>query len=164
MPKSTEQKQLGLSKKYLEKKPFTKIVKRNGKIAPFEQEKITAALLKAGEATGEFSLKIAERLSNKAVEILNRQFDAVNLPDVESVQNIVEHVLMDSVFEETAKAYIIYRRQHEELRKIKLLDSDALMDEYLGEDTWYVKENSNMSYSLQGLNNFVSSQITERYE
>jgi anaerobic ribonucleoside-triphosphate reductase len=163
MPKSTEQKQLGLSKKYLEKKPFTKIVKRNGKIAPFEQEKITAALLKAGEATGEFSLKIAERLSNKAVEILNRQFDAVNLPDVESVQNIVEHVLMDSVFEETAKAYIIYRRQHEELRKIKLLDSDALMDEYLGEDTWYVKENSNMSYSLQGLNNFVSSQITERY-
>jgi anaerobic ribonucleoside-triphosphate reductase len=163
MPKSVVQKQLDLKEKYLEKIPFDKIVKRNGKILPFEQEKITTAILKAGEATGEYGHKIAERLSNKVVEIMNKQFDAANLPNVESVQNIVEHVLMDSVFEETAKAYIVYRRQHEELRKIKLLDSDALMEEYLGEDTWYVKENSNMSYSLQGLNNFVSSQITERY-
>jgi anaerobic ribonucleoside-triphosphate reductase len=157
------QPQLKIEKKYLEKKAFAKIVKRDGKIVPFVQDKITVALTKAGEATGEYGERIAQRLSDKVVEILGKQFDANNLPDVEKVQDIVEHVLMDSVFEETAKAYIVYRRQHEELRKVKLLDSDSLMDEYLGEDTWYVKENSNMSYSLQGLNNFVSSQITERY-
>lgn len=160
---SVGQKQLNLNKKYLKKKPFTKIVKRNGSIAPFEEEKITVAILKAGEATGEYGRKIAERLSAKVVEILQKQYDADNLPVVEKVQDTVEHVLMDSVFEETAKAYIVYRRQHEELRKIKLLDPAALMNDYLGEETWYVKENANMAYSLQGLRNHVAEKITERY-
>jgi ribonucleoside-triphosphate reductase len=158
-----EQAELGIKKKYLAKEPFKKIEKRDGKIVKFEQERITNALEKAGAATGEYGRKIAEKLSDKVVEILNKQFDAHHLPNVEKVQDIVEHVLMDSVFEETAKAYIVYRRQHEELRKAKLLDSDQLMDEYLGEDTWYVKENANMSYSLQGLRNHVSDKITERY-
>jgi ribonucleoside-triphosphate reductase len=158
-----EQVELGIKKKYLVKEPFKKIEKRDGKIIKFEQERITNALEKAGAATGEYGRKIAEKLSDKVLEILNKQFDAHHLPNVEKVQDIVEHVLMDSVFEETAKAYIVYRRQHEELRKAKLLDSDQLMDEYLGEDTWYVKENANMSYSLQGLRNHVSDKITERY-
>lgn len=158
-----KQEQLSIGKKYTEKKPFTKIVKRNGKILPFEQEKITVAILKAGEATGEYGRKIAEKLSDQVVTHLHKQFDAHDLPTVEKVQDVVEHVLMDSVFEETAKAYIVYRRQHEELRKVKLLDSDQLMDEYLGEDTWYVKENANMAYSLQGLRNHVAEKITERY-
>lgn len=160
---AVNQEQLKLEKKYLKKKPFVKIVKRNGKIVNFDPEKITIAIQKGGEASGEYGRKIAERLSNKVTEILHRQFDANNLPDVEKVQDVVEHVLMDSVFEETAKSYIIYRRQHEELRKIRLLDSDKLMDDYLGEDTWYVKENANMSYSLQGLRNYISDHITERY-
>lgn len=158
-----KQEPLKLEKKYLKKEPFKKIQKRDGSITKFNEERITDAIEKAGAATGEFGRKIAEKLSNKVVEILRKQYDAHNLPNVEKVQDVVEHVLMDSVFEETAKAYIVYRRQHEELRKVKLLDSDKLMDEYLGEDTWYVKENANMSYSLQGLRNYVSDKITERY-
>lgn len=158
-----QQEQLGLPKKHLEKKRFTKIEKRDGSLARFEPERIARAIEKAGEATGEFGHDIAVKLTQKVIDILNRQFDADHLPTVEKVQNVVEHILMDSVFEETAKAYIVYRRQHEELRKAKLLDSDKLIDEYLGEDTWYVKENSNMTYSLQGLNNYIAAQITERY-
>jgi ribonucleoside-triphosphate reductase len=158
-----QQAQLALGKKHLNKKPFTKVVKRDGSIKKFDPERIALALAKAGEATGEFGTEIAHKLAKKAVDILNRQFDANNLPTVEKIQDVVEHVLMDSVFEDTAKAYIIYRKQHEELRSVKLVDSDKLMEEYLGEDTWYVKENSNMTYSLQGLNNFIAAQITERY-
>lgn len=160
---SIEQKQLGLSKKDLAKKKFSRIEKRDGKIVDFEPEKIVRAIEKAGEATGEFGRDIAAKLAHRVIEILNKQFDADNLPTVEKVQDIVEHVLMDSVFEDTAKAYIVYRRQHEELRKASLLDSDNLMDEYLAESTWYVKENANMAYSLQGLRNHVAEKITERY-
>jgi len=158
-----QQEQLGLSKKDLTRKKFVKIEKRDGTLTKFEPERIVTALEKAGEATHEFGRDIAEKLTQRIIDILNRQFDADNLPTVEKVQDAVEHVLMDSVFEETAKAYIVYRRQHEELRKTVLTDSDKLVEEYLGEDTWYVKENSNMTYSLQGLNNFIAAQITEKY-
>lgn len=161
--KAAVQKPLNLNKKYLKVKPFDKVVKRDGKIVPFEKERIAAAIGKAGEATGEFGSKIAEKLAEKVVALLRRQFDANNLPTVEKIQDAVEHVLMDSVFEDTAKAYIVYRRQHEDLRKARLVESDKLMDDYLGQGDWKVRENSNMSYSLQGLNNYVAAQITERY-
>ncbi|MEI7616292.1 MAG: ribonucleoside triphosphate reductase, partial [Actinomycetota bacterium] len=124
---------------------------------------ITKALFKAGEATGEFNYVIAGKLTNKVTDHLHKQYDADHLPGVEKIQNVVEHVLMDSVFEETAKAYIVYRKQHEELRKIRLMDTETLMDDYIGEETWYVRENANMSYSLQGLRNFISDKITEKY-
>ncbi len=158
-----QQEQLGLSKKHLAKKKFTKVEKRDGTLTKFEPERIVKALEKAGEATHEYGHDVAEKMAQKVLDILNKQFDANNLPTVEKIQDVVEHVLMDSVFEEAAKAYIIYRKQHEELRQTKLLDSDKMMEDYLGEDTWYVKENSNMTYSLQGLNNFIAAQITERY-
>lgn len=158
-----QQEQLNLAKKHLAKKKFTKIEKRDGDLSKFEPEKIVHAIEKAGDATGEYGREIAEKLTQKVIDILNRQFDADNLPTVEKVQDAVEHVLMDSVFEEAAKSYIVYRRQHEELRKTNLTDSDKMVEEYLGEDTWYVKENSNMTYSLQGLNNFLAAQITEKY-
>ena len=158
-----QQEQLGLAKKHLKKKKFTKIEKRDGELQKFEPERIVKALDKAGQATSEFGHDIAGKLAQRVVDILNRQFDADNLPTVEKVQDVVEHVLMDSVFETTAKAYIVYRRQHEDLRKVKLLDSEHLMDEYLDESTWYVKENANMAYSLQGLRNHVAEKITERY-
>ena len=158
-----QQEQLNLSKKHLTKKKFTKIEKRDGTLTKFEPERIVSAIEKAGLATSEYGNDIAEKLTQKVIDILNKQFDADNLPTVEKVQDAVEHVLMDSVFEEAAKSYIVYRRQHEELRKAQLTDSDKMVEEYLGEDTWYVKENSNMTYSLQGLNNFLAAQITEKY-
>jgi len=158
-----QQKQLSLSKKDLKKKPFTKVIKRDGKIVKFDSDKISKAIAKAGEATGEYGEVIAEKLARKVVEHLHKQYDADHLPSVENIQNVVEHVLMDSVFEETAKAYIVYRKQHEELRKIRLMDTETLMDDYIGEETWYVRENANMSYSLQGLRNFISDKITEKY-
>ena len=129
----------------------------------FNISKIDKAILKAGNATGELNEKLAHKLSLKVVSILNRKFENIS-PNVEQIQDIVEHVLIDSVFEETAKAYIIYRRKREEAREIrKMLDVGELMEDYLNETDWRVKENSNMSYSLQGLNNYISSSVTAKY-
>ncbi len=141
---------------------FEQIKKRNGKVAEFDSSKITYAIKKAGEATGEFDEREAKKMTIKVVT-LARDLRLGAIPEVEEVQDIVERVLLDSPFYKTAKAYIIYREQHNQIRKITIKENVDLMDSYIGRMDWKVKENSNMSYSLQGLNNYISSDITAEY-
>lgn len=160
---SGRQQHLKIDKKFLKKKSFTHIVKRNGDLVKYDQTKITEAIEKAGQATGEFNGKIAQKLSDKVEELVRKRFEGMP-PTVEQIQDVVEHVLIDSIFEETAKAYIYYRRKRAEARSLKkLLDPEELVESYLDESDWRVKENSNMSYSLQGLNNYITSTITAKY-
>jgi ribonucleoside-triphosphate reductase len=85
------------------------------------------------------------------------------LPDVEGIQDVVERVLFNTTFFESAKAYILYREQHAQIRAIAAKASVDLVDSYLKELDWKICENSNMSYSLQGLNHYISSDITSKY-
>ena len=78
------------------------------------------------------------------------------MPEVEEIQDIVERVLLDSTFYKTAKAYILYREQHAQIRKMTTRAHVDLVNNYIQKSDWKVKENSNMSYSLQGLNNYIS--------
>ncbi len=82
---------------------------------------------------------------------------------MEEVQDIVETVLMESPFKKTAKAYIIYREQHARIREVRSIVSRDMINGYLNHQDWRVNENSNMSYSIQGLNNYVSAAITAQY-
>jgi ribonucleoside-triphosphate reductase len=82
---------------------------------------------------------------------------------VEEIQDIVERVLLDSVYYQTAKAYILYRAQHAQIRQMATRANVDLVDHYIQKLDWKVNENSNMSYSLQGLNNYISSDITAEY-
>jgi anaerobic ribonucleoside-triphosphate reductase len=141
---------------------FSQIRKRNGRTVPFDAAKITSAILKAGRATGEFSEETARRLTMRVVG-LAQTILAGELPTVEVIQDMVEEVLLTSPFKKTAKAYILYRDQHARIRDmIKKADLD-LIDRYLEKLDWKVKENSNMAYSLQGLNNYISSEISKTY-
>lgn len=138
------------------------IKKRDGRRVKFQPEKITAAIEKAGLATGEFDHKEAEKLTKKVLSRLEAR-TVRTVPGVEEIQDIVEDVLIDSKFKKTAKAYIIYRDQHQKIRDIT---SDAhidLVDQYLGKLDWKIKENSNMGYSLQGLNNYISAEVSKTY-
>jgi ribonucleoside-triphosphate reductase (formate) len=146
------------------------IRKRNGQVVDFQANKIQQAIAKAGAATGEFGEREAGRLTLKVIQMIislgNQVISpAYNGPTVciEDVQDIVERVLLDSPFYKTAKAYIIYREQHARIRQITNDQNAGLMKKYIQEVDWKVKENSNMSYSLQGLNNFISSDITAQY-
>lgn len=141
---------------------FDKIVKRDGRIVPFDPQKITIAILRAGRATGEFGEAEARRLTIRVLTLAQTVF--VNtLPTVEEVQDLVEEVLLASPFKRTAKAYILYRDQHARIREMVNKADIDLIERYLERLDWKVKENSNMSYSLQGLNNYVSSEITKTY-
>ncbi len=141
---------------------FDQIRKRDGRIADFDSSKITHAIQKAGEATGEFNEKEARKMTMKVISMA-RDLRLGPIPEVEEIQDIVERVLLDSPFYKTAKAYIIYREQHNQIRKIAIKENVGLMESYIRRMDWKVKENSNMSYSLQGLNNYISSDITAEY-
>jgi anaerobic ribonucleoside-triphosphate reductase len=141
---------------------FESIQKRDGRVVEFNSSKITSAIAKAGKATGEFEEREARKLTLKVLTLArDLKFDPS--PEVEEIQDIVERVLLDSPFHETAKAYILYREQHAYIRAIAAKASADLVDSYLQGQDWRVKENSNMCYSLQGLNNYISSDITSEY-
>lgn len=141
-----------------------KIKKRDGRIVPFDIQKIIAAIFKAGHATGEFGKKEAQKISDLVVErLLQEGFDG-NLATVEEVQDIVEETIMKGGFLKTAKAYILYRELHRRAREIEaLVDVEGLIGGYLDRLDWRVRENANMTYSLQGLNIHVSTAVSAKY-
>ncbi len=141
---------------------FDRIVKRDGRIVPFAISKITTAILKAGRATGEFGEAEARRLTIRVLTLAQAVFDEA-IPTVEEIQDLVEEVLLASPFKKTAKAYILYRDQHARIREMVQKADIDLIEKYLERLDWKVRENSNMAYSLQGLNNYVSSEITKTY-
>jgi len=138
--------------------------KRDGRLEPFDQERITNAIWKAAKAVGGKDKELAKKLSDQVVAELKKRFGEDGVPTVEEIQDLVEKVLIENGHARTAKAYILYRKQHQDLRELASLLSQAdLVDQYLDMEDWRVKENSNMSYSLQGLNNYLSSTVIAKY-
>lgn len=140
------------------------IRKRCSDIVNFKPEKITEAIYKAMLATELDDHSLAEKLSQEVVKRLNKKFHQNSIPAVEEIQDIVEEVLIENNQVKAAKAYIIYREQHRQLRELnKASSEEKLMEDYLGRVDWRLKENSNMSFSVQGLNNYIASAISARY-
>lgn len=140
-----------------------KIRKRDGRVVDFEREKIVNVVWKAAKAVGGKDRKRADDLADQIVNVVNAQFKR-KIPNVEDVQDIVEKVLIEEGHAKTAKAYILYREQHKKIRDVRKMLSDvSVVEKYLDETDWKVKENANMSYSLQGLNFHISSSIISKY-
>jgi anaerobic ribonucleoside-triphosphate reductase len=138
--------------------------KRDGKLESFDQERITNAIWKAAKAVGGKDREQAKLISDEVVSELRSRFGEDGCPTVEEIQDLVEKRLIENGRAQTAKAYILYRKQHQDMRELAaLLSSADLVDQYLEVDDWRVKENSNMSYSLQGLNNYLSSTVIAKY-
>ncbi|MFC1623063.1 ribonucleoside triphosphate reductase [Patescibacteria group bacterium] len=142
-----------------------KIIKRSGRVVAFKEEKIEKAVLKALKETGEGAEKEAKKVTKKVVQLLNKGHKDGYIPEIEEVQDMTEKVLMVLDFEKTAKAYILYREQHRKIRETEeaLKEAVDLVESYISESDWRVKENSNMGFSLQGLNNHISSVVSSKY-
>jgi ribonucleoside-triphosphate reductase len=140
------------------------VKKRDGSLEQFDQKRIIDAIRKAFSAVGIDGKKITKKLSGQVVDILETHFGEEKTPTVEEIQDLVEKTLIKNNYPRVSKAYILYRKQHEDLRKLAhLLTSDEIVDNYLTQSDWYVKENANMSYSIQGLNNYLSGRIISQY-
>ncbi len=147
------------------KKKITKVKKRDGTIVDFEPSKITDAIFKAITATGQGDGKRSKKLSDRVVKILNRRFKEDEIPQVEQIQDIVEEVLILEGLVDTARAYILYREQRRRIREgaLTIDESSERIDKYLKELDWQVYENANMTFSLQGLNQYAIADISKKY-
>jgi len=142
----------------------SKIRKRDGSVVPFQKEKITKAIWNAVKAVGGTDKSKTEYLSDLVMKTLNHKYNESEIPEVEDVQDTVEKILIEERHAKVAKAYILYRKSHEELRNVKgLFDTIEAVDDYIGLNDWMVKENSNMGFSLQGLNNYIATKIISNY-
>jgi ribonucleoside-triphosphate reductase len=140
------------------------VLKRDSKLEPFDQERITQAIWKAAKAVGGKDKEQAKKVSDIVVAELNKTYGDDGVPTVEEIQDLVEKQLIENGHASTAKAYILYRKQHNDMRELAaLLSSSDMVDQYIEVTDWRVKENSNMSYSLQGLNNYLSSTVIAKY-
>ena len=142
-----------------------RVLKRNGQVVDFSLSKICAAMTRAFEATGrQYNDNMIEKLALR----VTADYEAKIRDDVvtiEDIQDSVETILIRAGYEDVAKAYILYRKQHENIRKMKatMLDYKKLVDKYVNETDWRVKENSTVTYSVGGLILSNSGAITANY-
>lgn len=142
----------------------TSIVKRNGSLMDFDQDKITSAIEKAGAATGEFGPSEAMILSGQACKVIAHRFGDV-APTIEEVQDIVEQTLISANHFDTARAYIVYRERRSQARRDRatFVDVTSSVNEYLSRADWRVNANANQGYSLGGLILNVSGKVIANY-
>ncbi len=139
--------------------------KRDGRVVPFDLKKITIAIKKAFEATSTYYTEdILELLSLKVVADFQSKIHNETI-FIEDIQDSVEKILELAGFNEVAKAYILYRKQHEKIRNVKstIDEFKRIINDYLYQEDWRVKENSTVIFSLGGLILHNSGAITANY-
>ncbi len=138
--------------------------KRNGKIVSFDRNRIVKAVLKAVKSSKE-DVDIKKIADGVELFLFQTFFKKGSIPSVEQIQDIIEDKLMTFGYRDTARAYIIYREKRKEAREIgkAFTDGISLIDNYVQRKDWRIHENSNMNYSLQGLNFHISSSVTAKY-
>jgi len=150
---------------------FTKVTKRpqniNGEVisrtVEFEPAKITTAIYKAAMAVGGRDYDKAMELTKDVLFRLEELYQDRDTVAVEEIQDVVEWVLVHKGHYKTARAYIIYRHQHSEIRTAEIIRNQDKIDTYLGKNDLAVRENANMTFSLQGLNIHVSEGVIQQY-
>ncbi|PWF46047.1 ribonucleoside triphosphate reductase [Massilia glaciei] len=139
-----------------------RIVKRDGRVVPFELARIESAIRRAGQASAELHTGQATSL---ALEAATHYLAPAAVPTVEQVQDAVEAALFAAGRRATLRAFVVYREQHHSLRRDRksLVDVEASMNEYLEQRDWRVNANANQGYSLGGLILNVSGKVIANY-
>ena len=137
------------------------VVKRDGKEVKFNLKKIVSAIRRAGESSGEFGYDEALDLTNSVIQM----FDNKEKATVEEIQDAVEKVLNENNYTKTARAFIVYREKHNDMRKDNnvMIDAVQSIDDYLDRSDWRVNANANQGYSLGGMILNTSGKVTANY-
>ena len=134
--------------------------KRNGMVVSFDPTKIKSAMKNAFSET---DIEINDEIYNQMISCIVDKYEKNYIPHVEEIQDSVENTLIEFGYIKTAKSYIIYRNNHEKIRNSYTVNIPKLIEDYVAQGDWRIKENSNMAYSLQGLNNYLSGYIESQY-
>ncbi len=141
------------------------VVKRDGQVGEFNLKKISEAITKAFKATEKFyTEEIISLLALRVTSDFQKKIKDETI-HVEDIQDSVESVLEQTGYTDVAKAYILYRKNREKIRNMKstILDYKEIVNNYVNEEDWRVKENSTVTYSVGGLILHNSGAITANY-
>ena len=141
------------------------VLKRDGKVTDFDISKISTAIKLAFEAQEkQYHPTVIDFLALRVTADFEPKIKE-GLISVEDIQDSVESVLVQAGYAEVAKAYILYRKQREKMRNLKstILDYKDIVDSYVKNIDWRVKENSTVTYSVGGLILSNSGAITANY-
>lgn len=145
---------------------ISRIKKRDGVVTDFVQDKITKAIQKAMESQGLTDDRAAQSVSDIVTFVLEERFGGYTVPSVEQIQDIVEMVLMKQGYHDVAKSYILYRDRHKEIREAKKIgiNLERLIQDYINDMDWKVRENSNEGVmSFSGLNARISGEVLANF-
>lgn len=140
------------------------VSKRDGTLVSFDPARIENALSKAFKNTGEVEDSFILAESSFLQQCVRNQLVG-NTVSVEEIQDRIEELLMNKGYYQTAKAYILYRSKHQEIRKLERgeIDGIKLMSSYIDASDWRVKENSTVTHNLGGLILSNSGAVTANY-
>src|SRR5574344_787368 len=142
-----------------------KVKKRNGEVVEFDIKKIEQAVEKAFDSVNhETTPDVLELIALRSASDFEHKVKR-HLVDVETIQDSVERTLSDSGYDDVAKSYILYRKNHEQIRNMNktMIDAKKIVDSYVNIEDWRVKENSTVTYSVGGLILSEAGAVTANY-
>ncbi|PKK92232.1 MAG: ribonucleoside triphosphate reductase [Candidatus Wallbacteria bacterium HGW-Wallbacteria-1] len=141
------------------------IQKKDSVLVPYSEEKISHAIFRAGLAAGEADMNTAKRIAREITVIFDAFYKGDEHPSTDKVKDLIHGLLEENGLSKTATAWRHYLRQHKNLAEPNsfLTESIRMIEDYISKRDWRVNENANMGFSLQGLNNHISSIISAHY-
>jgi ribonucleoside-triphosphate reductase len=125
-------------------------------------DQIFQVIVEAGKTTGEYNQKIARNLAR---EVISKIWENTKEkpPSIDQVENFIEQTLLASPYKNAAKTFILARDRRNRMGELATQSEVNRVNQYISCLDWEVKENSNMSYSLQGLNHYLSGALSKAY-
>ncbi len=140
------------------------VKKRDGTFVPFKKASIVRGIFKAADSVGGKNKKRAEEIADVVVNIINEKYEGKKYVRSSDIAEIVAQILIDMGHTKTSIAYKLFIDLKHQVRNIKsLIDANTLVKDYIDRLDWQVNENSNMAYSWQGLNNYISTTVQSNY-
>ncbi len=141
-----------------------KVKKRDGRLVKFEKERIVTGIFKAAESVGGKDRKRAEEIADEVIVRLGKKYSGKEYVKSKDIADTVSQTLLDMGHGKTSIAFGLFVDLKNQVRNIKsLIDANTLVKDYIDKLDWQVNENSNMAYSWQGLNNYISSTVQANY-
>jgi ribonucleoside-triphosphate reductase len=141
-----------------------KVEKRDGRVVDFEQDRIVSGIFKAADSVGGEDRERAKVVAKEVIKRLRKKYKNRDTIKTTEIADVVKDTLVDMGHGKTSKAFELFIQLRNQIKNIKsLIDADSLIRDYIDMEDWRIKENSNMSYSWQGLNFHISSSVQANY-
>jgi len=146
------------------RKKLFKVKKRDGRIVKFEKERLVTGIFKAAESVGGEDRERANEIADEVIKRLKKRYSGKEYITTKKIAEITAQTLIDMGHGKTSIAFELFVDLKNQVKNIKsLIDADTLVKGYIDKVDWQVNENSNMAYSWQGLNHYISSTVQANY-